>query len=501
MATLTLKYVIPSNSTQIGIWLYKPTNITINWGDLTSNAGITNSGATQVTHTYSSAGTYNVSIGSVGTFSGISPQSEISAIGIQYLTEVTDFGSDSIYTDNSSFFSAFYGASALTKVPNTFPSKVTICQGMLRLCTSFNQDISVWDVKNVKNTDAMFFGSTAFSQNLGSWNIGSLEVAGYMFNGATAMTTDNYNNLLSGWSGQSVKSSVVLNNSPITYSAAGRSGYLALVNAPNNWNISATFVATYSPTTAFSGVNFTVVYSGIVQSEVGVTYSFKSSGTTYSTFVGNGSYFYTFNNVKYTGLGATNFSIYNQDNTQINGNIIILNFSLPSIVCFKEDSKILTDKGYVAVQDLKKGDLVKTLKDGFVPINAIGKRHIHHVASKKRIKDQLYQCSKEKYPELFEDLVITGCHSILVDSFDSEEQLNRAIEINGKIFITDEKYRVPAAADHRASVYKVAGEHTIYHFALENDDYYMNYGVYANGLLVETCSKRYLKELSNMELL
>ena len=26
----------------------------------------------------------------------------------------------------------------------------------------------------------------------------------------------------------------------------------------------------------------------------------------------------------------------------------------------------------------------------------------------------------------------------------------------------------------------------------------MNYGIYANGLLVETCSKRYLKELSNM---
>jgi hypothetical protein len=42
---------------------------------------------------------------------------------------------------------------------------------------------------------------------------------------------------------------------------------------------------------------------------------------------------------------------------------------------------------------------------------------------------------------------------------------------------------------------------TIYHIALENDDYYMNYGVYANGLLVETCSKRYLKELSRMELI
>jgi len=29
----------------------------------------------------------------------------------------------------------------------------------------------------------------------------------------------------------------------------------------------------------------------------------------------------------------------------------------------------------------------------------------------------------------------------------------------------------------------------------------MNYGIYANGLLVETCSERNLKELSGMELL
>jgi len=40
---------------------------------------------------------------------------------------------------------------------------------------------------------------------------------------------------------------------------------------------------------------------------------------------------------------------------------------------------------------------------------------------------------------------------------------------------------------------------TIWHFALENADDGMNYGVYANGrLLVETCSIRHLKNKSNM---
>ena len=71
----------------------------------------------------------------------------------------------------------------------------------------------------------------------------------------------------------------------------------------------------------------------------------------------------------------------------------------------------------------------------------------------------------------------------------------------GKIYVTDNKYRVPACADPRASVYENVGTYTIYHLALENDNYYMNYGIYANGLLVETCSKRYLKELSNMSLI
>jgi hypothetical protein len=168
------------------------------------------------------------------------------------------------------------------------------------------------------------------------------------------------------------------------------------------------------------------------------------------------------------------------------------------IVCFKENTQILTDKGYVQIQDLRQGDLVKTLKHDFKPIDMIGKREIYHPAIQERINDQLYKCSQSEYSEVFEDLVITGCHSILVDNFSSEEQKERVIEVNGDTYVTDRKYRLPACADPRASVYETAGTYTIYHFALEHNDYYMNYGIYANGLLVETCSKRILKEMSNM---
>ena len=172
-----------------------------------------------------------------------------------------------------------------------------------------------------------------------------------------------------------------------------------------------------------------------------------------------------------------------------------------SVVCFKEGSMILTNKGYRLIQDLRKGDLIETYKHGLVAINMIGKRQMYHIGSQERIKDQLYVCRSDQYPEITEELVITGCHSILVDRFVDQEQRSAVVETLGQIYLTDAKARLPACVDKRAAVYEKAGHHTIYHIALDHHDYYMNYGVYANGLLVETCSKRYLKELSNMELI
>jgi hypothetical protein len=61
--------------------------------------------------------------------------------------------------------------------------------------------------------------------------------------------------------------------------------------------------------------------------------------------------------------------------------------------------------------------------------------------------------------------------------------------------MTEGKYRLPACVDDRTSVYEINGTHNIYHFALENDDYYMNDAVYANGLLVETTSKRFMDNI------
>jgi len=172
------------------------------------------------------------------------------------------------------------------------------------------------------------------------------------------------------------------------------------------------------------------------------------------------------------------------------------------MLCFKEDTYILTINGYKLIQELKKGDLVKTLTSGYKPIYKIGYSIVKHEYSEEKNKKQLYKCSTENYPEIFEDLIITGCHNILVDEFKNEEERKKADEVNGGEGdrITEDKYRLPACVDERTKVYEVSGKHTIYHFALENDEYYYNYGVYANGLLVESTSKRFMDNIVMTEI-
>lgn len=277
-----------------------------------------------------------------------------------------------------------------------------------------------------------------------------------------------------------------------------------------------------------NGYSYMTVSNSVLQ--------FNSTGALISSTFINGSFgnILLFNNIFYLTKNTNQISQYNIDGTFITSNYatggetykgggivcdVIGNFYLSNetngggsgnvtinvvpnpLICFKEDTKILTDKGYIPIQELRKGDLVKTLKHDFKPIDMIGKKEIYNLALKERINDQLYKCSQPEYPEIFEPLILTGNHSVLVDNFTSEEQREKVIEILGAIYITDGKYRLPVCSDHRSSIYEIPGTYTIYHFALENDNYYMNYGIYANGLLVETSSKRYLKELSNMDLI
>jgi hypothetical protein len=188
----------------------------------------------------------------------------------------------------------------------------------------------------------------------------------------------------------------------------------------------------------------------------------------------------------------------------VNGDTLVSDgnyYLYPAAPCFLEGSTILCEvdgvEKYVPVEELKQGSLVKTSLNGYKPVVLIGKGSIQNPGNDERTENRLYKCSPSKYTELSEDLYITGCHSILQFPITNKQEKD-TIKHLGKLFVTDKKYRLMACVDERAEPWNSEGVYTIWHFALENPDDGMNYGVYANGLLVESCSIRALKNKSNM---
>lgn len=173
----------------------------------------------------------------------------------------------------------------------------------------------------------------------------------------------------------------------------------------------------------------------------------------------------------------------------------------PNLVCFLEGTQILCLKDdvetYLPIETMRTGTLVKTSRDGYKKVELIGKSTIQNSGTNERIPDRLYKLTPSAYPELKEDLFITGAHSILVDTITDKQREDLTTQL-GRIFVTDKKYRLTAMVDERAEPWTSQGKYTVWHFALEHDNILMNYGVYANGLLVESCSINTMRTKSNL---
>ena len=175
----------------------------------------------------------------------------------------------------------------------------------------------------------------------------------------------------------------------------------------------------------------------------------------------------------------------------------------PATTCFLEGTQILClvdgVETYVPIETMRVGFLVKTSSDGYKKVELIGKGDIVNPGNTERIEGRLYKLSPSEYSELHEDLFITGGHSVLVETITDKEREDLIAHL-GNIFITDRKYRLTAMVDERAKPWASEGKYTIWHFALEHEDIKMNYGVYANGLLVETCSINTMRTKSNLSI-
>jgi hypothetical protein len=241
-----------------------------------------------------------------------------------------------------------------------------------------------------------------------------------------------------------------------------------------------------------------IIGDTVTSGDIGLTTQWRIAGYAGSPLSNSEYYDTVYNN----GFNLTTLTTFNF--SSIDGYFYLYPApAQPPAPCFLEGTKILCQVDgadtYLPIESMRPGTLVKTSLNGYKKVELIGKGLIHNPGNNERLEQRLYKCSPSNYPELTEDVYLTGCHSILVKTL-TDLQRETLIKQLDRIFVTDKHYRLTAFADERAEPWASEGQYTIWHFALENEHTNMNYGVYASGLLVETCCIDRLRNKSGFTL-
>jgi surface protein len=86
-------------------------------------------------------------------------------------------------------------------------SSVNNMFAMFYVASSFNKDISSWDVSSVTNMRYMFHVASSFNQDISSWDVSSVTDMYRMFDNS-GISADNYDNILIGWAEQALQANV-----------------------------------------------------------------------------------------------------------------------------------------------------------------------------------------------------------------------------------------------------------------------------------------------------
>ncbi len=230
-----------SNQNQITI----PTNgdgynYSVDWGDGTHDSNLT----TDITHTYSSKGSYTVTI--FGKFPqiafGKNSDGDMATVenDARKLIKIVQWGDNRWRSMEGAFMECtslegdasdkpnlsnvtssrnmFYGATSFNDpIGDWDVSSITDMNSMFAYAYSFNQDLKNWNVSKVTDMSSMFKEAKSFNQDIGSWSVGNVRYMKSMFEGI-ALSTPNYDSILINWSEQTLKSSVQFNAGDSIYS-------------------------------------------------------------------------------------------------------------------------------------------------------------------------------------------------------------------------------------------------------------------------------------------
>lgn len=423
-----------------------------------------------------------------------------------------------------SLYYTFWVARAFNQPLNNWnTSKVTTMAGTFAQTDNFNQNINNWNTSRVTDMTEMFFFAIAFNQPLNSWNVSNVTSMQSMFYNASL-----FNQPLSLWNTSQVTdmsfmfglasafndaSLINWNTSSVTTMANMFEGAISFNQSLDSWNtlsllnISGMFQGAVSFNQSLNHLNVSNVVNMYYAFYNAVSFNQPLNLWETNNVVNMSAMFRNTINFNQDLSGWNVASVTEYTDFSIGSGLSPQNlphFNNTPIVCFKSGSKILCliddVETYIPIEQIRKGMIVKTNISGNKKVELIGKSTMFNPEHKEFSRNRLYKCTSSNYPELIEDLIITGCHCILVDNL-SQEERDDILELIKDIYITENKYRLPSCLDKRAIMYEESGHFTIYHLALESKEYYKNYGIFANGLLVESCSLRCLNDLSHMELI
>ena len=177
-----LYYIIDdTRSKEVGIYLYNTENVTINWGDQSSNK-LDDKDSQYITHKYTKNKAYMVKIS--GTFKRFVSKSNDNLSG---LISFGDVGLESLEN-------AFADEKSITFVPSELPSSVTNLMGCFMNTGKTISGISNWDVSNVSNMSLMFYKTENLNPDISKWNVSNVKFMLSMFKNAQKFNRD-----ISGW--------------------------------------------------------------------------------------------------------------------------------------------------------------------------------------------------------------------------------------------------------------------------------------------------------------
>jgi photosystem II stability/assembly factor-like uncharacterized protein len=199
------------------------------------------------------------------------------------------------------------------------------------------------------------------------------------------------------------------------------------------------------------------------------------------------------NNIAATTISWTNYTTigtsYICENPSISGSKCITTtntnvgayYNSTGTLCYEKNVKILClngSKQFIKICDLKKDMMVKTYKHGYKKIT--------------HIKGFKYTCNNTNddlqclYKMKNKDIILTGGHSLLVDTLTDEQQNNKH---NFKEMIED-KHLLLTCLNENFEKLTETKEYELFHLVLENEDEYHHYGIYIDDyILSETCSR------------